>query len=50
MFLQLKRQKLVKKVEVKPDQVIIYLEQVRWGMGTRAGPCVLGCGDVPHHG
>lgn len=31
MSLQLKRQSLVKKVEVQPDQVTIYLEQVRWG-------------------
>lgn len=27
---QLKRQKLVKKVEVQSDQVTIYLDQVRW--------------------
>lgn len=31
MSLQLKRQNLVKKVEVQPDQVTIYLEQVRRG-------------------
>lgn len=28
---QLKRQQLVKKVEVQTDQVTIYLDQVRWG-------------------
>uniref|UniRef100_A0A8D2NNN2 Alpha-macroglobulin receptor-binding domain-containing protein n=1 Tax=Zosterops lateralis melanops TaxID=1220523 RepID=A0A8D2NNN2_ZOSLA len=28
---ELKRQNLVKKVEVQPDQVTIYLDQVRWG-------------------
>lgn len=27
---QLKRQNLVKKVEVQSDQVTIYLDQVRW--------------------
>lgn len=31
MSLQLKRQNLVKKVEVQPDQVTIYLDEVRWG-------------------
>ena len=50
MSLQLKRQKLVKKVEVQPDQVTIYLDQVRRGTGMGAEPQCWGVGLLPCHG
>ncbi|KAL2295136.1 LOW QUALITY PROTEIN: hypothetical protein Nmel_018289 [Mimus melanotis] len=43
---ELKRQNLVKKVEVQPDQVTIYLEQVRWGQEQEPWDV----GGFPHGG